>query len=222
MNHGSQPLKGIVFDMDGVLVDSEPLYFQAESALAEEYGKTFPPALVELLAGQGGKKAMAIFARELGLTEDPGELQKRRDEIFVSLLKGNLTEIRGASSVLGALKDRGLSMAVASAACRELVELELQSLNLWSCFQVVLSGDDIVNNKPDPEIFKTAIAKLGLKPNQVAVVEDSVNGLRAAKASGALAIGLCTTLPKATLLPEADLVVDSLDDVLPLCDRTFS
>jgi beta-phosphoglucomutase len=210
---GEKRLHGVIFDMDGVLVASEP--FTAEAAIRvfaekgfEVHREEFRPFL-----GTGEVRFMGGVAEARGIPFDPVADVARLYSIYLDLIPGRLGPLRGARSFAIACRGRGLALAVASSADRIKVEGNLSEVGLpEGTFAVVVTGCQVQRKKPAPDIFLEAARRLGLEPGNCLVVEDAPAGVAAAKAAGCRCLALTTTMP-AEALGEADWVAPHLEDV---------
>ncbi len=202
-------LKGIIFDMDGVLVDSEEFICEAAVRMFAERGIAVEPKDFELFIGTGEDRYIGGVAEKYGLDFD-ASMKTRTYEIYAEIVRGRLAPLEGASEFIAQAKCRGLKLAVASSADRIKVDVNLRESGLQpETFDVIVSGSDVKNKKPDPEIFITAAARLGLAPKECLVVEDAVSGVRAAKAGGFRCLALTTSFDSEQLA-EADWTAPNL------------
>jgi HAD superfamily hydrolase (TIGR01509 family) len=200
----------VIFDMDGVLADSEPINEQATAAVLARRGATLPRETYQALAGQASDRSWAWLIERFGLSEGVPQLEREYVAELLPRLAGGLRPTRGARELIGALTGAGIPLAVASSSPRVVVETVLGGLGLRGAFAVVVTGDEVRAGKPAPDIFQRAAAQLGVAPAACLVIEDSPHGLAGARAAGMRTIGVATRyLPRDAL--RADLVVDSLE-----------
>jgi beta-phosphoglucomutase family hydrolase len=176
-------LQAVIFDFDGVIVDSHPAHLQAWRSFFQSIGITVSDE--ELLFVTEGAKRGDILRHFLG---DLSQAQvKQYGERKESLLQDSsplIGTVPGVTDLLNSLSAAGVPMAVASSASRKRVRFTLESLQLKSYFQVIVAGDEIEKGKPDPEIFQVAAKKLEVDPARTLVFEDSINGVLGAKRAG--------------------------------------
>ena len=181
----------ILFDMDGVLVDSEPLHFATTNAVLGRRGRRLDARDYE---GLKGLTDLALFERlgaRFGLSEAPVALAAERvGDVLVAMAEGILLPTDGALECLIALRADGLRLALASSATRSQVQLVVDKLGIGRLLGAVVSADDVTHGKPAPDIFLAAAAKLGVPPADCLVVEDAVLGIEAARAAGMSAVAL--------------------------------
>jgi len=205
-------LKGIIFDMDGVLVDSEEFICEAAIKMFAERGVYVTPSDFIPFVGTGEDRYIGGVAEKYGLIFDTS-MKARTYEIYSEIVKGRLSPLRGAAEFIAEAKAKGLKLAVASSADRIKVDVNLKEAGLsHDTFDVIVSGSDVIKKKPDPEIFLKAASRLGLKPDECLVVEDAVSGVKAAKAGGFRCLALTTSFTPEQLA-EADWIAPDLAEV---------
>lgn len=199
-----------IFDMDGLLVDSEPLYFQAESEVARRYGKDFTIEVMEKMMGQKAIRSMEIMRETLGIHGTPDEILAFRDALYRDLLKKGVKPMKGAFALLDWLESEGHRKAVATSSRAEFKDIIFDRLGLHDRFELVITGDQVSAGKPSPEIYRLALRRLGLHPTACVVLEDSAVGLKAAKGAGCFCIAVPNRFTRNQDFSEADLVVPDL------------
>jgi len=214
------PLPGdvgaVLFDLDGLLIDSEPLWGRAEAAVVEAHGGRLTPDDRLATIGRSVDASLAIYAERIGLPAmSVGQLRRELLD-SVRLLIAEEGQIRpGAAELVDLLGDR-LPLAVASNSDGEVVALALERIGLRSRFAAVVSAEDVGRPKPAPDVYLEACRRLGVAPSAALGFEDSPSGIEALHAAGATAVGVRADGP--FRLDAADLVVDSLVDVLDWVD----
>ena len=202
--------KGVVFDLDGVIVDSHPLHKQAWRSFLSYLGKEVSEADLDFIFE--GRKRREILIHFLGeLSDSDIQLYGNKKDEFFRQASADLKPISGSVEFIKNVRQSELSMAVATSASRQRAQWTLEQLEVAECFAVVVSGDDVALGKPDPAIYRLAAQRLALSPNFLLAVEDSVSGVRSAVSAGLRCIGIAPT-DNASLLIEAgaDQVVSSL------------
>lgn len=176
--------------MDGVISDTQGLHAQTESELLMRFGVKMSPS--EITKKYAGVKTEDFFKDLLSRQGQPYSLDKLMAEKEERMLEhlDSIAEIPGAAQLIRTLSAQGFKLAVASASNAAYVNPALERLGVASYFQAIISGDMVKNGKPDPEIFLLAASKLGVAPSESVVIEDGVNGMKAAKAAGMHCIGL--------------------------------
>ena len=206
--------EGILFDMDGVLVDSEPLFHKAVNVLVARCGGA-PITEAEnnrYLLGTTVEETWVQVKRLRELPQSPAELLAGYNEVVREVLRSDLTPRPGVRALIAEARRRGLPIAVASSSLREWVQLKLGVIGLTDAFPVALGGDDVTNGKPAPDIYIKAAELIGLTPGQCVAIEDSPIGLAAASASGAYTVCTLTDSTRGLDLSAADVIIESLED----------
>ena len=175
----------VVFDMDGVIFDSERAQMAVWFALAEEAGLRDMERVYHRCIGVTLEATGAILKEEYGADFPWEDFRRRTNAAYRARYAGGRLPLKeGARELLEALHARGVPLALASSTGGELVRAWLSEAGLLPLFDAVVTGDMVTHSKPDPEIFLTACAALGVKPADAYVIEDSCNGVRAAHAGG--------------------------------------
>ncbi|MGQ9471883.1 MAG: HAD family hydrolase [Candidatus Aminicenantales bacterium] len=182
-------MKAIIFDMDGLMVDTERLYFAAEKELAHIFGREVEESTLFRMMGRKPLESMMIFSQELKLDVDPEYLLARRNEIMRQKLRHDLKPMPGLYTIIN-LFFRRLKLAIATGAQQEFLDLVVSNLGLASKFAVLQASDEIKKGKPAPEIYLLTAAKLGLLPEECIVLEDSANGVLAGHRAGCYVIAI--------------------------------
>lgn len=207
--------KGVIFDMDGVLLDSEPFICKAACMMFAERGLTVQPEDFLPFVGAGENRYIGGVAEKYGFPVDIDAVKKRTYDIYLEIIKGRLHALPGVYDFLASCRQKGKKLALATSADRRKAEGNLREINLpYSSFDAIVTGEDVVQKKPDPEIFATAARRLGLDPRHCLVVEDAVNGVAAARAAGSRCLGLTTSFTREQLTG-ADWFAASLADAPP-------
>lgn len=201
--------KALILDMDGLMVDSERLYFQAERDIAARLGRKVKDETLWKMMGRKPIESMRIFAEDLGLKEPPGDLLEARDEIMKRKLAEDLRPMPGLEHLVGSFQGK-LKLAVATGAPADFLDIVIGRLDLGGKFEVLQASDDIALGKPDPEIYLRTCARLGLPPGECAVLEDSENGVAAAKRAGCYVVAVPSEYSRTHDFALADFVAADL------------
>ena len=204
---------GILFDMDGVLVDSEPLFHKAVNIMVERCGAA-PITEAEnnrYLLGTTVEETWVRVKDLRNIPQTPQELLAGYNDVVKDVLRADLTPRPGVLALVAEARRRNLPIAVASSSLREWVNLKLAVIGLTDAFQVKLGGDDIVNGKPAPDIYIKAAGLIGLEAQQCVAVEDSPIGLAAASSSGAYTVCTLTDSTRHLDLSAADVIIENLE-----------
>lgn len=202
-------IRAVIFDKDGTLVDSEEWHLQAVKIRARANGIYLTEEDIEAVTGRTALEGCKYLKKAYGLGFDPEEERKKKDEIYMALVKGRDMLFPGARPAIARLNSI-FRLGIATGSLRELVDFDLASV--LSYFGSVVCADDVANGKPHPEIYVASAANLGVEPSECAAVEDSVVGIRSARSAGCKVIAVTSTQPREKLY-EAHVVVGSLDDI---------
>lgn len=207
-------IRAVIFDMDGVLVDSESLINAAAVAMFKENGLVVQPEDFLPFVGAGEDRYIGGVAAKYDFSLDLTEAKQRTYEIYLDLVPSRLEAFSGVHTLLSSCRAAGLLIAVASSADEIKVRANLEKIGLPTKFwDAVVWGEEVKNKKPSPDIFLLAANKLGVNPNECTVVEDAVNGVQAAQVAGMRCIAVTHTFP-IDRLHEADLIREKIADVL--------
>jgi len=192
--------KGIIFDMDGVLIDSEPFIIKAASQMFAELGLKVQPQDFHPFTGTGENRFLGGVAEKYNFPFDIPQGKKRTYDIYLEIIKGDLEPLNGAREFIAQCKKMNKKIAVASSADWRKVKGNLAEIKIPAeTFDAVVAGDDVKNKKPDPEIFLLAAKKIGLDPKDCLVIEDALSGIRAAKTAGCKCLGITSSFTPAQL-----------------------
>ncbi|MGO8926945.1 MAG: HAD-IA family hydrolase [Limisphaerales bacterium] len=206
-------IRGVIFDMDGVLTDSEPLINAAAIGMFSEMGLKVQPDDFLPFVGAGEDRYIGGVAEKYHFPLDLPEAKRRTYEIYLQLVPTRLKAFPGALELVRACRQAGLRLAVASSADEVKITANLRQIGLPpETWDAVVTGEEVGPKKPAPDIFLSAAAKLGFAPAQCVVVEDAVNGVQAAKAAGMRCVAVAQTFPTAQL-QRADVVRQDIAEV---------
>lgn len=179
----------ILFDMDGTLIDSEPIWFATEVAILAEYGFELGPEHALQVLGQANEVVVEYLLRISGIPLTPDQLNARIDEAMATRLSAGIELIPGAKELLTEVAAAGIPAALVSASTRRVVDACLGSIGAHY-FRFTVSGDDVTHAKPNPEPYLTAARLLGVAAADCAVIEDSPGGTASAAAAGCRVISI--------------------------------
>jgi HAD superfamily hydrolase (TIGR01509 family) len=206
----------VIFDMDGVLIDSEPIGYEAMRLVMDRYGAPYDLAQNDEFVGRTSTETFRILRARHGMGPDEAELARQFREAKIRIVRERAVPMAGVPVVLQGVRAAGYRLALASSAETPVIEATVETLGLVALFELQVSGWEVGRGKPAPDVFLETARRLGLPPAQCLVVEDSRNGLLAAKAAGMP----CVVVPcEATLahdFSEADHRIAALPDLLPL------
>ena len=193
-------IEAVIFDMDGVLTDSEPVITKVATLALAEFGVSASEADFHPFTGPGEDRFIGGVAELHGVPYRL-EMKKRTYEIYVDIVDAEIGTYPGIPEMLAVLSEMGIRTAVASSADAVKVRANLKAAGIGlDLFAAVCSGEDVVHKKPAPDIFLLAAEKLGVSPEKCLVVEDAVSGVKAAVAAGMRCVGISTSFPGETLL----------------------
>jgi len=214
MNKTALPF-GIFFDMDGVLVDSEEFIARASAMMFAEKGLKVSRKDFEPFIGTGEDRFIGGVAEKYNFPLDIRTAKPRVYEIYLEIIKGNLKPLPGVHEFLKKCRAMGKKIAVASSADMRKVAGNLNEIGLsLKTFDTVITAEDVVHKKPNPEIFLLAARRLNLNPRDCLVIEDAITGVAAAKAAGAKCLAITSSFTKEQL-KGADFFAKSLADADP-------
>jgi beta-phosphoglucomutase len=203
-------IKAVIFDMDGVLTDSEPLINAAALEMFREMGVEVRPEDFIPFVGTGENRYIGGVAEKYGIVLDIIAAKRRTYEIYLDLVPSRLEAFPGAQALVTACRSAGLKTAIASSADAIKIEANLRKIGLPPEFwDAIVTGEDVEYRKPEPDIFLHAAQKLALSSENCVVVEDAVNGIQEAKAARMRCVAVAQTFP-ASQLGEADMVRNSI------------
>jgi HAD superfamily hydrolase (TIGR01509 family) len=211
MNQPACP-KSVVFDLDGLMFNTEELYQDVGARMLRRRGKQFTPELLDAIMGRPADVALQMMIEAHGLESSVDELAAETEEIFATLLDERLAPMPGLLELLEALECAGMPKSIATSSGLDFVADVLGRFELAPRFEFILTCENVSRGKPDPEIYLLAAQRFGLRPAEVAVLEDSQNGCRAAVAAGTLAVAVPAGHSRRHDFAGAALVAESLAD----------
>ena len=205
----------IIFDMDGVLLDSEPMHQEIIYETFQLEGIPFDKAYIQTLTGMSAFPMWEKVKHDAQRSESVEELIKfHRDYFFKRLPEVKVPLVPHVKDVLEKFKNEGKHLSLASSSGRKLIDIFTQQTNIAHYFEVIMSGDDVKYSKPNPEIFLKVAQWYGLPATQFTVIEDSTNGVKAAKSANMQCIALQNPLSGGQDLSQADLLIHSMQELL--------
>jgi HAD superfamily hydrolase (TIGR01509 family) len=204
--------RAVVFDLDGLMFNTEELYQEVGAELLRRRGYEFTQELLDLMMGRPSHIALQIMIDTHTLKATVEELLAETDEIFPEILHTRLAPMPGLVELLGALEKQNIPKAIATSSRRSFVERVLNSFNYQPRFSPILTSEDITHGKPHPEIYLKAAEHLNVPPSELLVLEDSQNGCRAAVAAGAITVAVPGAHSRQHSFTGATLLADTLRD----------
>ncbi len=202
---------GVIFDMDGVLVDSAEPHFESWRRLGREYGVAVGRGQFSETFGRRNDEIIPMLFGEVSASR-LAVLSDRKEEIYRDLVRFRVPAVPGAAELVQSLARDGIAMAIGSSGPRKNIDLVLTEMGIESLIPVVVSASDVTRGKPDPQVFHLAIERLGLPASRCIVVEDAPVGVIAAKAAGAKAVAVLVHHPREAF-DGPDLMVGKLSDL---------
>jgi len=207
-------ISAVVFDMDGVLVDSEHLWDEVREQLAADWGGRYSPDAQRAMMGMSSLEWSRYMHEELGLPQSPREIDEEVVRRMLDRYREGLPLIEGAVGAVRRL-EAAFPLAVASSSNRPLIDAVLAEAGLDDAFATTVSSEEVPRGKPAPDVYVEAARRLGVEPGRCAAVEDSSNGIRAAHAAGMRVIAFPNERypPDENAIALADVLVDSMDSL---------
>lgn len=228
------PLKAVIFDCDGILVDTEPLHYAAFQEVLQPLGLSFDyDHYLKHYIGFDDRDAFREAFREGGISLEAArllELMHAKEAALQSIVARGVPTFPGVVDLVRELAARGVPLAVASGALHHEVQTFVCGLGLQQAFPVIVAADEVEHSKPDPETYLKALSKVekhfgltGLTPRNCVAIEDTPAGIQSARRAGLFVIGVAHSYPSEQLRDEADYVVEGLPELsFPLLSRLVS
>jgi HAD superfamily hydrolase (TIGR01509 family) len=204
----------VVFDLDGVIVDSEQVWDEVREAYTKETGGHYGPTAARDMQGMSSLEWSRYMAEELGVPGTPDEINAAIVQRMLERYGRQPPLVPGAADVVRQVAERW-PVAIASSSNPELIEVVVEAAGLRDAVRVIVSSEEVARGKPAPDVYLEAARRLGVEPTSCAAVEDSQNGIRSAKAAGMLVIAIPNPHypPDPDALADADVVLDSIDEL---------
>lgn len=208
-------LKAVIFDMDGVIVDSEPIYRRIEMNIISDLGLDIPQEEYDSYVGTKTSEMWAQFKEKYGIKQSVEELVEMEARRYIEYItsSGRAKPIPGVKDLIADLHKNGVRLALASSSHVEEINTVLKIFNLESFFELTVSGYQVENGKPAPDIFLFTLKQLSISAQECIVIEDSKNGVEAAKAAGIKCVGFKSVNSGNQDLSSADLVIHNFCEI---------
>jgi HAD superfamily hydrolase (TIGR01509 family) len=206
----------VVFDMDGVLVDSEEIWDEARRALTLEHGLAWPESAQRDMMGMSSLEWSHYMHERVGLPETPDEISAEVVSRLEDIYWQHLPLLDGAVQAVERMAKR-FRLGLASSSNRPIIELVLELAAIADCFEVTVSSEEVERGKPAPDVYLEALRRMKVAPGKATAIEDSTNGLLSAHAAGMLVVAVPNPVfpPRPDALAAADVVIDSLTELTP-------
>jgi len=203
-------IQAVIFDMDGLMIDSEPLHKEAWQVTLRHFGYELDEALFAQLVGLQISEDAVLLREHFRLPVRAEALARQRNDLFLARLPGRVKPRPGLCELIAQVRVRGLRTAVATLGERRYVDAVMRELNLDGVFDAVAVAEDVARGKPAPDVYLLAARRLGLPPAQCLALEDAPNGVLAAKAAGMRCVAVPNEMMRALDLSAADASLPSL------------
>jgi len=204
--------KAILFDMDGILIKSEPLWRESKNIILERHGLGKFSHIPMGTMGMTNKEAMETIMQISGLGGDVNTLVEERASIVLSLAEQKLELFEGVKELIAEAKEKGMRTAVATASPQRILDWVLERFEMRGMFDGYANGDNGVRGKPNPDIFLRAAEAIGVPPEECVVIEDAPHGIEAARRAGMKCIAVTNSYPRERL-SGAGLIVSGLREI---------
>lgn len=215
------PVRAVIFDLDGLMVDSEPLAKQAWRALLARYGHVLDAETMGATYGLRPQDSARLIHERYDLPLSAEEVSKAQSALFWEQIEEGLKPMPGINELLAAVDARGLPRAVATASGRAYAPLALRAAGIADGFQALITGQDVAHGKPAPDIFLAAAHALDVAPTACMALEDSALGIQSARTAGMLAVAVPNQMtakldftPAHRVMPSLAAVLEALDELL--------
>jgi HAD superfamily hydrolase (TIGR01509 family) len=205
----------VVFDLDGVIVDTEHVWDDVREELTRDWGGRYTPDAQRAMMGMSSTEWSRYMHDVVGLPQPPDEISGEVVRRLLARYAVDLPLIPGAVEAVHALHASGLPLAVASSSNRPLIDAVLDTAGIADAFTATVSSEEVARGKPSPDVYLEAARRLGIEATECVAVEDSANGIRAAHAAGMRVVAYPNRVyaPAPEALALATVVIDALDDL---------
>lgn len=207
-------MKAFIFDMDGVIIDSEPIHFEIDVETMKYFGVTITPHELERFVGMTNPEMWSILKQDYGLPQSVSEIIEYQLKSKIELIRSiDLAPIEGIQELIFDLKQNNISIGLASSSPISFIHEVLRKYNFFEYFDSIVSGEEVAKGKPAPDIYLEASNQLNINPSECWVLEDSKHGIQAAKSAGMKCIGFINPNSGNQDLSKANTIMNSIRDI---------
>jgi beta-phosphoglucomutase family hydrolase len=208
-------IQTVIFDLDGVIIDSEPVHFKLERQMLDELKVDISSEEHNSYVGMSSENMWTTIVNKHDLSYQPAELVKKKHSLYLDHLinEQNLHPIPGVAELIKELYQNNFKLIIASSSPLEVIDAVLKKFDLSNYFIATISGTQLTHSKPHPEIFLRAATLADSEPEECVVIEDSQNGVTAAKAAGMKCIGFANPNSGNQNLNKADAIINSFEEI---------
>lgn len=212
-------IKAIIFDMDGVIVDSIPMHLKIWKKMFEKRKIPFSNKIFEKYNGTSTYEIGKSLIKDFNLKETPNDIVKEKLEYELIYRKKEIKLFKKSIFVLKKLKRQGYKIALATSSKKSILNFILKNFDIKKYFDAISHAEEVKNSKPAPDIFLLAAKKIKINPENCIVVEDAINGIVAAKKAGMQSVAITTTFKKKVFVNKTKFVISSLDDLFDILEE---
>ncbi len=208
-------IRAVIFDMDGVMINSEPLWEKTERILLAKRNIDYSPEYRDMIVGLNQKDSGKLLKDTFSLEESVDEIISERVDILTAIYEKELELVSALSPLLEALRQSRYMLAVASSSPLRVINFVLDMFSLHGYFDAVVSGECTENGKPHPDIYLHTAEKLGVRPSECVAIEDSINGVRSAMDAGMYCIAIPDKRLSRDAFDRAHLILETMEELDP-------
>ncbi|OIP96971.1 hypothetical protein AUK40_04230 [Candidatus Wirthbacteria bacterium CG2_30_54_11] len=206
-------IRAFIFDLDGTLVNTEPLFSKAFDLIGDRYQRKYTEEIKRSVMAHKAIIALTKILEAWDLDLDPAVFMEEFESVYLPLVRTELTLMPGFHELISTLDDLGIRRSLSTSSQRRWVDTIFDRFGLHQHFDHVVTADDVLHGKPHPEAFSLVIDRYGFQPSECAAIEDSPHGIASAKAAGAVTIAVPGSFCKTADCGQADYQVSSLADI---------
>jgi len=209
----------VVFDMDGVLIDSQPLHYEIDMQVLKSCGYPAELSTVTPYSGVSNPDRWAKYKETLNLEQSIEQLIQITEQKMLEVFQSGIVAIEGVKELLAQLQNMNIPCGVASSSPHSLIQLVLNNIGIKQYFSEIISGEDVKIGKPDPDIYITAAKKMGFSPNKCIAIEDAPFGIQSANAAGFTCIAYKNPNTYGQVFTHAHYVIENYTECLPIIEK---